>query len=79
MYRAGDDVRNSFLRGAVWFDPADTTCSGFDVIKKACEAGLPEIQTTNQRWLSDSVALAETHSDAVFGRIAAILCHHIPG
>jgi len=73
VYRASDDIRDSVLKGATWFDPGDIRWPREQVLVRACEAELQEIQQTNQQWLLTSAVLAATHAKAVYSRIAEML------
>jgi hypothetical protein len=73
VYRASADVRDTVLQGAVWFDPADSRWPGTQAIEAALQADAAAVVQANTHWLHHNSALQQTHSQAVFERIAAIL------
>jgi len=73
VYRASADVRDTVLQGAVWFDPADSRWPGTQAIEAALQADAAAVSRANSEWLRNSIALQQTHSQAVFERIAEIL------
>ena len=73
VYRASADVRDTVLQGAVWFDPADSRWPGTQAIEAALQADAAAVSRANSEWLRNSIALQQTHSQAIFERIAKIL------
>jgi hypothetical protein len=73
VYRASQDVGNSMLRDALWFDPSDVRFLGRKAIETALDADLEHVQHVNSRWLSTSPELAATEASRVFERIGRFL------
>lgn len=73
VYRATPEIAETFLKGAIWFDPSNPTTLGRKAIDTALEADLAATQDQNDRWLKSNVALASTHAQEVFRRIAGLL------
>ena len=69
VYRASADVRDSVLKGACWFDPADSRWRGEAAIEAALDADLRQVQEQNLEWLNNSPELSSTHSARVFERL----------
>jgi hypothetical protein len=75
VYRASADVRDTFLKGAYWFDPTDPRWPGVHAIDAALEAKPEPILEQNRQWILESAFLHSSHSDAVFAKITdALLC-----
>lgn len=73
VFRAAVDIRETFLKGACWFDPGDAKHFGKEAIAAALEGNLEACQETNERWLNESIALGSTRSQEVFNKIGLIL------
>jgi hypothetical protein len=73
VYKASPDVRDTFLKGAIWFDPSDPNYRGRNAIEAALDASWQEIVEANSRWLSENRLLKQTHSNSVMSKIATIL------
>lgn len=72
IYHAHPTVRDRFLNGARWIDPAD---HGFNVdrtIRAALDSNHEEIRKENYAWLKSS-QLDPTEGHAIWNRIASIL------
>ena len=72
VYRAHPTVAASVLRGAAWIDPADHGDDPERTLAAALAADADAFRARNAQWLR-SPALAATHHEAVFRRLAAIL------
>jgi hypothetical protein len=72
VFRAPSDIRDTFLKGAFWFDPSDPSNLGPRAISAALEADLEKCQEANEKWMRESVALHSTHSKEVFRKIGRI-------
>ncbi len=59
VYKASADVRDTFLKGAVCFDPSDTKCLGRNAIGAALDASWHDIVDVDAQWLQKTTA--ETH------------------
>jgi hypothetical protein len=77
VFRAAADIRETFLKGACWFDPGDFSSPCNKAIKAALGGNLKDCQEINSRWLKESLALRSTHSQEVFNKIATILAESL--
>ena len=73
VYRASPDIRDSVLKAAVWFDPADPRWPWERAIEAALEADAEQCQSVNEAWLKDNQRLRSNHSLLVFVQIASSL------
>jgi hypothetical protein len=73
VFRAAADIRETFLKGATWFDPSDRSTLGNKAITAALESDLKTCQNTNERWLKESGLLQSTHSHKVFTKLGKVL------
>ncbi len=73
VFRAATDIRETFLKGACWFDPSHFATPGNKAITAALEADLVACQEINNRWLQESLPLRGSHSQQVFTKLGQIL------
>jgi hypothetical protein len=73
VYRATPEIAETFLKGAIWFDPSNPATLGRKAIDAALEANLASTQDQNDRWLKSNAVLASTHAHEVFRRLAKLL------
>lgn len=73
VYRAHETVRELFLQGANWIDPADYGHSAEQTLSTALAANATDVMRTNQAWLQNSLELQSSSVQAVFDRIGRIL------
>ena len=72
IYRAHPTVRETFLVGAKWVDPADFGFDAGRTLDFALRQNLEEYQEANGRWLQ-SAAVQSTRVEEVFRRIGDVL------
>ena len=76
VYQAHESVRQTFLAGAKWIDPADY---GFDpaaTVKAALSERIEDYWEANAEWLKNPVVVA-TEREHVLRRIAELLVRRI--
>lgn len=73
IYHACESVRERFLQGAAWVDPADFNFQADETLAFALNEDIEKYWDANLRWLQ-SEAFLETTARAVFERIGGILC-----
>ena len=76
VYRARPDVRETFLKGAVWFDPSDPDCLGDRAIQAALDASWQDTVQRNAEWLNTNEYLHSTHTLNVMETLAGILSRY---
>ncbi len=72
IYRAHPTVRDTFLEGATWIDPAEHDGRVSMTLRAALAADRTAIAAKNFHWLGRPEVLA-TRESSVFDRIASIL------
>ena len=73
VYRAHPTVRDAFLDGARWIDPQDYGNDTEQTLSAALDADREEFARANEAWFKESAALASTHHDRIFEKIAQAL------
>lgn len=73
VYRASADIRNSVLKGAIWFDPSDKANEGPKALAVALHANWELVLRQNENWLQSNSELHNSSLEAVFGKLSGIL------
>jgi len=79
VYHAHHTVRNTFLDGAFWIDPADHHFDRTKTIDAALSCDRAEVAAQNTEWLRLNKSVAATSGEAVFERLATILGRRVDG
>jgi hypothetical protein len=73
IYHANDSVRNTFLVGADWIDPADFSFDPRKTIDAALRADREAIAVRNQRWIESNSHVIASRGEMVMQSLADIL------
>jgi hypothetical protein len=73
VYHANDSVRNSFLVGAEWIDPAEYSFDPEKTIDAALRADRESIAAKNRRWLESNSHVIASRGESVMQALADIL------
>ena len=73
IYHAHPTVREVFLNGAVWVDPADHHFDGRATIEAALKMDREEVNAINKNWIRTHPKFLETSFENVYLRLADIL------
>ena len=73
IYHAPPTVKERFLNGAIWVDPADFDWNPTATMEAALSLTREEVAENNEIWMKGNPALAATSLEAVYARLAGLL------
>ena len=76
VYQAHDTVRQSFLKGAKWVDPADFKFDPARTLKAALSEPIESYWEANAEWLKNPI-VTSTEREHVLRHLATLLCRRI--
>jgi hypothetical protein len=73
IYHPHPSVKNHFLQGAVWVDPADYEFNGRETMAAALALDRVEVNEINKKWMTLNKQFLETYLYKVYSRLGNIL------